>query len=117
MIMIPVEMGNSPESPTRFIPGQLVRHRRYGYRGVIVGFDVSCEAPDEWYLANQTQPRRDQPWYHVLVDSFSHTTYAAEDSLVEDDSGEQISHPLIDHFFEGFQDGHYVRNDRKWRMP
>ena len=33
-------------SEPRFEPGQLVVHRRYGYRGVVVAFDVTCEAKD-----------------------------------------------------------------------
>ena len=56
-----------PAQPV-FESGQLVRHRRYGYRGVVVDRDEFCQADDEWYSKNQTQPNRDQPWYHVLVD-------------------------------------------------
>ena len=47
--------------------GDTVRHRRYGYRGIIVERDLSCKASDDWYLGNRTQPEREQPWYHVLV--------------------------------------------------
>ena len=114
MIMIRRKEQRDEDSPTRFVPGELVRHKRYGYRGVVVASDLSCAAPDEWYLTNQTQPSRDQPWYHVLVDKASHTTYAAEENLVPDDSGEEITHQLIDQFFDAFQDGYYVRNDRQW---
>ena len=55
-----------------FEPGQLIRHRPYGYRGVVVDRDEFCQADDEWYLKNQT---RDQPWYHGLVDGSSTCTY------------------------------------------
>ena len=79
--------------------------------------DPSCVAPNEWYAANQTQPRRDQPWYHVLVDKSAYTTYAAGENLVPDDSGEEITHQLIDQFFDAFQNGSYVRNDRHWGPP
>ena len=62
-----------PESsPARFQPGHLVRHRRYGYRGVVVALDLECGAGDDWYRSNRTQPDRDQPWYHVLVHGSSH---------------------------------------------
>ncbi len=57
---------NHPSQPV-FEPGQLVLHRRYGYRGVVVERDEFCQADDAWYSKNQTQPDRDQPWYHVLV--------------------------------------------------
>lgn len=98
----------------RFAPGQLVRHKRYGYRGVVVDFDLSCRANEQWYHGNQTQPEREQPWYHVLVDGSEIATYAAESSLEADNSGEAVSHTLLDHFFESFEDGRYARNEEPW---
>lgn len=103
------------EEPPRFSRGQLVRHKRYGYRGVIVEFDSHCRAPEEWVQSNQTQPDRAQPWYHVLVHGATSVTYAAQTSLDEDPSGERVEHPLVDQFFESFEGGHYVRNDRPWQ--
>jgi heat shock protein HspQ len=96
--------------PPQFRIGQLVAHRRYGYRGVIVAFDHSCTAPDDWYQSNRTQPDREQPWYHVLVHSSNSMTYAAQSSLLPDDSGQPIEHPLVDYFFSEFTDEGYVRN-------
>ncbi len=110
--------GPSPGEPVgvepRFEPGQLVRHSRYDYRGVVVGFDPTCQADDAWYLSNRSQPDRSQPWYHVLVHGSNQITYAAQTSLLEDDSGEQVSHPLISHFFTEFQNGRYIRNHCPW---
>ena len=97
-----------------FEPGQLVRHRRYGYRGVIVSRDESCQASDAWYNKNQTQPDRAQPWYHVLVDGSSTCTYAASENLIADASGLPVEHPLVPHFFDGMQDDRYIRNDVAW---
>ena len=57
------------------------------------------------YLANQTQPSRDQPWYHVLVHDSEQITHAAQTSLQADDSDQQISHPLVEHFFSSFNAG------------
>jgi len=99
---------------SQFRPGQLVRHRRYGYRGVVVACDSNCRAPDGWYQSNQTQPDRRQAWYHLLVDGQEVTTYAAESSLMPDDVGEPIHHPLVDMFFDGFSSSGYHRNDRQW---
>jgi heat shock protein HspQ len=98
----------------RYEEGQLVRHRRYGYRGVVVAFDRSCHAADEWYESNRTRPERDQPWYHVLVDGAHHVTYAAQTSLLPDESMQAVSHPLVPFFFKHFKDGSYERNDRAW---
>lgn len=97
-----------------FAPGQLVRHRRYDYRGVVVDFDMSCGASDEWYHRNRSQPDRDQPWYHVLVDGSDVITYAAQASLMSEEATEPITHPLIEYFFEDFGQGQYERNDRSW---
>ena len=104
---------NHPSGPV-FKPGQLVRHRRYGYRGVVVDRDAFCQADDEWYLKNQTQPDRNQRWYHVLVDGSSTCTYAAAENLVADSSDRPIEHPLVPHFFSDFKNGAYVRNNEPW---
>jgi len=105
-----------PLDPMRpvFDPGELVCHRRYGYRGVVVHRDDFCQADEQWYSKNQTQPDRDQPWYNVLVDGTSSCTYAASENLVADASGLAISHPLLQHFFSAFKDGRYTRNAEPW---
>ena len=105
---------NPFEDLPAYEPGQIVRHRRYGYRGLIVDFDMRCRATDSWYLANQTQPDRNQPWYHVLVDGSDRVTYAAEQNLSADRLHQPVDHPLIDHLFEPFDRGRYRRNDRHW---
>lgn len=98
----------------QFRPGQLVCHRRYGYRGVVVACDDHCKADPQWYLANKTQPDRSQPWYHVLVHNSSSVTYAAESSLQPDPLNEPIRHALLEHFFLDFVDGQYIRNNKPW---
>lgn len=102
---------NPEDSEPSFRPGQLVRHRRYGYRGVIVDVDGHCKADPVWYMSNKTQPDRDQPWYHVLVHDSVSVTYAAESSLKADDSEEPVNHALVEHFFSSFNGRQYIRND------
>ena len=105
----------APASPPPcFACGQLVKHRRYGYRGVVVEFDPNCLAPDQWYQSNQTQPDRHLPWYHVLVHDTVQITYAAQTSLAADDSNQPINHPLVEQFFSEFTGQAYVRNDTPW---
>lgn len=99
-----------------FSPGDLVLHRRYGYRAVVVDFDKTCQASTQWYQKNQTQPERNQPWYHLLVHDGTHTTYAAQSNLEADFSATPIEHPLVDAFFDKFEDGRYVRNDTPWPL-
>ncbi len=116
MIMLNRHLGDPPSADDgpQFVIGQVVRHRRYGYRGVIVDFDMVCQANEAWYQKNQTQPARNQPWYHVLVADSDNATYAAETSLIEDNSQAPIRHPLLHTFFDDFVNGQYLRNDTAW---
>ena len=99
-----------------FRVGQLVAHRRYGYRGVVVACDSFCKAPENWYRSNQTQPDRNQPWYHVLVDQARTSTYVAQSNLEIDSVGGPVDHPLVDHFFSEFTGQAYVRNELEWPL-
>ena len=92
----------------RYTIGQIIHHRHYDYRGVIVETDGECRANDAWYRHNRTQPTRDQPWYHVLVDG-GNETYVAEENLELDARGEKVKHPLLDKMFPTFYDGRYYR--------
>ena len=116
MIMLkqPTPEAEAPEREPLYHLGQIVRHRRYGYRGVVVAFDLTCKADEAWYQSNQTRPDRNQPWYHVLVDDSCHTTYAAQTSLEADEHPATITHPYLKHFFSDFTGDRYVRNDNPW---
>lgn len=93
----------------RFNIGDVICHRRYDYRGVIIMIDCECTAPDEWYENNETQPDRRQPWYRVLVDG-GRETYVAEENLTRDTCGRRIEHPLVDRVFPTFYDGRYYED-------
>lgn len=102
------------DTSPQFTTGDLVCHRKHGYRGVVVAVDRRCQANPDWYLSNRTQPDQNQPWYHVLVDGSATTTYAAESNLLPDGASEPIDHPLVEQFFTGFDGRQYKRNDRPW---
>lgn len=89
--------------------GQCVYHRLFDYRGVIVDVDPDFQGTDEWYenVAN-SQPPRDEPWYHVLVHDAKYETYVAERNLAEDESPEPVNHPLVGEFFDEFREGIYL---------
>ena len=96
----------------KFSIGELVHHRLFDYRGVIVDVDRSCQATEEWYdKVAKSRPPKNRPWYHVLVHGSEHTTYVAEQNLEPDDSTEPISHPMLEQFFSKFENGKYVRNE------
>lgn len=93
-----------------FNVGDLVQHRKFGYRGVVFDVDPDFQLSEEWYEAvARSRPPKDQPWYHVLVHDAGHTTYVAERHLEADASGAPIEHPLLDSLFTGFRDGRYQR--------
>ena len=100
-------------SHSRFAIGQLVTHRRFDYRGVIIDVDPCFMHSEDWYRQVATsRPPRDRPWYHVLVHNATHQTYVAERNLEADISGEAVTHPLLAEYFTQFHDGAY-RNDKR----
>jgi heat shock protein HspQ len=93
-----------------FSPGELVHHRRFGYRGVIFDVDPVFAGTEEWYeQVARSRPPKDAPWYHVLVHDTDRTTYVAERHLERDETGEEARHPLLEHFFGELRDGRYAR--------
>ena len=103
-----------PEFYSQFSVGQIVHHKLYDYRGVIVDVDPIFSGTEEWYEQMAlTRPPRDKPWYYVLVHDAVYTAYAAEQNLEPDLLLEPINHPAIDDYFAGFKDGIYVPREAK----
>jgi len=96
----------------KFSIGQIVRHKLFGYRSVIVDVDPSFAGSDEWYeKMAPSRPPKSKPWYKVLMHSTDNLSYVAERNLEADDSGDPIVHPDLDAYFRGFVDGGYVPRD------
>ena len=92
-----------------FRVGQLIHHKLFDYRGVVIDVDPTFQGSDEWYdTMARSQPPKHEPWYHVLVHGAVHQTYVAEQNLEPDLDGEPISHPELDLYFDGFRDGIYM---------
>jgi heat shock protein HspQ len=97
------------QSTAKFAIGQLVCHKLFHYRGVIVDVDPVFQGSDDWYeRMAQSRPPKDRPWYHVLVDNADYETYVAERNLDLDISGKPINHPAIGLFFDELRDGIYL---------
>jgi heat shock protein HspQ len=95
-------------SAAQFEVGQVVHHRRFGYRGVVFDVDPCFQGTDAWYeQVARSRPPKDRPWYHVLVHDADHTTYVAERHLETDADGGPIQHRLLGHLFGGFEKGRY----------
>ncbi len=97
----------------RFAVGDLVHHRYFDYRGVIVDVDPSFQLTDDWYEAvAKSRPPKNEPWYHVLVHQAMLTSYVAERNLKPDESVAPIKHPMLGDFFSRFERGRYVSDYR-----
>jgi F-box protein 21 len=47
----------------------LFQHKRYSYEGVVTGWDVSCDAGEDWIQnmgVDRLSSGRHQAFYHVL---------------------------------------------------
>jgi heat shock protein HspQ len=94
-----------------FTLGDLVWHRQYDYRGVIIDVDPQFEGPEDWYSNGaERRPSRYQPWYSILVDNSEQVAYVAEQNLAEDDSEEPVVHPATASFLGEFRHGRYTVN-------
>lgn len=101
-------------SQAQFSVGQIIHHRRFDYRGVIVDVDPVFHGTDEWYdQMARSRPPKDEPWYHVLVDGSDIRTYVAERNLQSDRSGAPIDHPEIPDFFEEVTEEGYTPRQRR----
>ncbi len=97
------------EKIAKFQVGELIHHKRFDYRGVVVDVDASFSGTEEWYnTMARTNPPKDEPWYHVLVHKAEHSTYVAERNLETDPTEEPVAHPLLKRFFDEMRDGVYV---------
>jgi len=98
---------------SQFYIGQVVHHRKFDYRGVIIDVDAEFEGDDEWYeQVALSRPPKGAPWYHILVDNADHMTYVAERHLEADDSLLPVNHPYVTSIFGSFADGVYQRRER-----
>ncbi len=97
----------------KFSVGEIVRHRRYPFRGVIFDVDPIFNNTEEWYqsIPADRRPSKDQPFYHLLAQNAQggpYEAYVSEQNLVPDADNGPVIHPMIDVMFEGLTGGRYV---------
>lgn len=102
---------NMKTRDAKFGLGQVVRHRKYSFRGVIFDVDPVFSNTEDWWLSipEESRPRKDQPFYHLLAenDDSEYIAYVSEQNLLADETGEPVRHPQITDFFEDMQNGRY----------
>ena len=92
--------------------GQVVRHKKHPFRGVVFDVDAIFSNTDEWYesIPEENRPAKEQPFYHLLAenDQSYYVAYVSEQNLVLDSSGEPVDHPDLSEMFGEFHDGTYA---------
>ncbi|HMK90364.1 MAG TPA: heat shock protein HspQ [Methylocystis sp.] len=99
------------QTTAKFGIGQVVRHRRYPFRGVIYDVDPEFANTEEWWLAipEDVRPHKNQPFYHLYAENAEteYIAYVSEQNLVVDTSGDPVRHPQVDETFVRAEDGAY----------
>ena len=95
----------------KFGIGQVVKHRKYPFRGLIYDVDPVFSNTEDWWLAipEDVRPKKDQPFYHLLAENTEteYVAYVSEQNLLIDESGEPLRHPQINEIFVRTDSGEY----------
>jgi len=101
--------GSATTSTALFEIGQIVHHRLFGYRGVVLDVDADFQGGEEWYeQMARSRPPKHQPWYHVLVDDSENNTYVAERNLEPANDLGPVRHYLLEQGLMRYENGHYL---------
>ncbi len=97
----------------KFHIGMPVRHRIYGFRGIVFDVDPEFDNTEEWYdsIPEDVRPRKNQPFYHLFAETpekAPYIAYVSEQNLEADEDPDPIHHPAIDEFFDVGDDGCFV---------
>lgn len=100
----------------KFQIGQVVKHRMFGFRGVIFDVDPVFANSEEWYEAipEHLRPSKDQPYYHLFAENEKthYVAYVSEGNLLIDDSDTPVSHPDIPFVLERTADGYALKREQ-----
>ena len=97
----------------KFSVGQIVRHKLFNYRGVIIDVDPEFRGTDDWYRKMApSKPPKDKPWYKVLMHSTGNHTYVAERNLVGGATWRSRLAPGPRHLLHRPADGSYIPRQR-----
>ena len=99
------------QTEAKYHLGQIVRHKKHPFRGVVFDVDPEFSNTDEWYAAipEESRPIKEQPYYHLLAenDQSYYVAYVSEQNLLADYSGQPVEHPDLEDLFGPFEDGQY----------
>lgn len=114
-------MSTVPRTPrpkhVKFHVGQVIRHKLWNYRGVIIGWDEKLKASEAWTQQNHGDKKhwRNMPNYAILVDirdrPSSQITYVPEENI-ELITNTKIVHSILEEYFGEFDGARYL--PRPW---
>ena len=88
----------------KYAIGQVVKHRKYAFRGVVYDVDPVFDNTEEWWLSipEEVRPNKDQPFYHLYAENAEteYVAYVSEQNLLPDTSGEPVRHPQVAEVFD-----------------
>jgi heat shock protein HspQ len=97
------------QKTAKFNLGDVVRHKKFSFRGVVFDVDPEFANTEEWWEAIpiEVRPERDQPFYHLLAenDETEYVAYVSEQNLIRDDSDSPMRNPHIAQMFDLSPDG------------
>jgi heat shock protein HspQ len=95
----------------KFAIGQVVKHRKFSFRGVIYDVDPEFANTEEWLMSipADVRPRKNQPFYHLYAENAEteYVAYVSEQNLLPDESGEPIRHAQVADRFDKTLKGTY----------
>ena len=96
----------------KFGIGQVVKHRKYPFRGIVYDVDPEFANTEEWWQAipEDVRPHKDQPYYHLYAENAEteYVAYVSEQNLLADESGDPVRHPQVEEMFVRVDDGAYL---------
>ncbi len=113
---IPLEINKLNKSPVNKEPvfniGDIVKHRIYPFRGVIVDVDAEFSNTEEWYqsIPAEIRPSKKQPYYHLMAENSEtfYSAYVSQQNLISDGDNGPVDHPDLDEMFSGIKKGKYL---------
>ncbi|ADY64701.1 MULTISPECIES: heat shock protein HspQ [Rhizobium/Agrobacterium group] len=95
----------------KFTLGEIVRHKVFPFRGVVIDVDPEYANTEEWWNAipADIRPERDQPFYHLLAenDETEYVAYVSEQNLVHDENEAPLRNRNIERMFDKAPNGEW----------
>ena len=89
--------------------GQVLRHRKHPFRGVVFDVDAMFSNTEDWYenIPEDSRPSKNQPFYHLLAENAEteYTAYVSEQNLLPDTTGKPLRHPQVAELFSKSREG------------